>query len=82
MNAILTEKSKELFLILAQDAGNWGGTPLLGGNFSFTKEDRGNLSDLKKKGLVYTFKEERDEFVGFTDEGKAYAATLGFDLNF
>jgi hypothetical protein len=28
----LTEQSKALFLAYAKDAGNWGGTPLVGGN--------------------------------------------------
>lgn len=48
---------------------NWNGTPLL----SITKEQRGNLSDLKKKGLLKTFKDEGCDWVTFTDEGYKFA---------
>ena len=54
----ITERSKQLFIKYANDAGNWNGTPLVGGNVGGSKEDRGNLTQLKKAGLVETFTEE------------------------
>lgn len=40
----LTPRSPELFFDYARDAGNWGGTPLVGGNVGGGREDNGNLS--------------------------------------
>jgi hypothetical protein len=77
MNEIkLTEASKALFLALWNDRGNWGDTPLWGGNVGGSAADRGNLTDLKSKGLVTTFKSDRLDWVAFTDAGKAFAAHL------
>ncbi len=61
----LTTPSSNLLLKLAKDANNWNGTPLWDG----TKEQCGNLCDLKKKGLVTTFKDEGCEWVEFTEKG-------------
>lgn len=77
----ITEKSQELFKALAQDAGNWGGSPMLGGNVVESKEERGNLTQLKRAGLLSTQKSDGEVFVYFTEAGKAYAATLGIDLS-
>jgi hypothetical protein len=49
----ISEKSKILFESFAEDAPNWSGTPLVGGNFPFTKEDRGNLTQLKEGRYDY-----------------------------
>ena len=46
----LTPRSLELFFDYARDAGNWGGTPLVGGG----REDNGNLTQLKRAGLITT----------------------------
>jgi len=80
MNIELTEASKALFLAYAKDAGNWSGTPLVGGNVGGSKEDRGNLTDLKKKGLITTFRDEGCDWLSFTPAGKAYAAELGVPI--
>ena len=80
----LTAKSHELFMAYAEDAGNWQGTPLVGGNVGGSKSDSGNLLDLKKKGLVTTEQDEENracQWLYFTDEGKAYARLHGVDLN-
>ena len=80
----ITPASKALFIAFAKDAGNWGGTPLVGGNVSITKEERGNLTHLKKLGLVTTY--EAHERVGilvwleFTEAGERYANELGISL--
>jgi hypothetical protein len=79
-----TAASKALFIAFAEDAGNWGGMPLVGGNVSITKEERGNLTHLKKLGLVITT--EVIESVGpliwleFTEAGERYANELGIHL--
>lgn len=78
----LTAKSVALFIEYAKDAGNWSGTPLVGGNVSGSKEDRGNLTDLKKAGLVTTFKDEGNAWLSFTDQGIVYAKELGIDLDY
>jgi hypothetical protein len=76
----ITEASKSLFTELADDAGNWSGQPLIGGNVELTKEERGNLTHLKKLNLIATFNSDGDMFVSFTAEGVAYAKSLGIDL--
>lgn len=75
----ITETSKALFIALVEDAGNWSGTPLVDGNVQLGKEGRGNLTQLKKAGLVSTFAWDGDMWVQFEDAGKAYARELGLD---
>lgn len=80
----LTERSKELFLEYARDAGNWNGMPLVGGNVGTTKADQGNLTHLKQAGLVKTEDDgdRRDlKWLVFTDLGRAYAKANGVDLD-
>lgn len=72
----ITEASKTLFIELAKDAGNWNGNPLI----DISKEQRGNLSQLKKSGLLTTFIDDRCQFVEFTNDGRSYAETLGINL--
>ncbi len=73
----ITEQSKALFLAYAEDAGNWSGNPLVGGNVGGSKEDRGNLTQLKRAGLLTTFKDEGCNWIEFTELGKQYAAENG-----
>jgi hypothetical protein len=73
----ITETSKSLFLAYARDAGNWSGQPLVGGNVGGTKEQRGNLTQLKRAGLITTFRDEGCDWIQFTDAGKAFAAEHG-----
>lgn len=80
MNIELTEASKKLFLAYAKDAGNWSGTPLVGGNVGGSKQDAGNLTDLKKKGLLSTFESEGLEWVQFSDLGIEYAKANGVEV--
>lgn len=81
MNINLTEASKKLFSDLVNDAPNWSGHPYIGGNVSITKQERGNLTQLKVEGLLET---EHDPDAGmpyviFTAKGKQYAQSLGLD---
>ena len=64
-NIKLTEASSKLLESLAHDAIDWDGYPLL----DINKNERGNLTDLKHKGLLITFIEEDVTWVKFTDNG-------------
>jgi hypothetical protein len=76
----ITEASKSLFIAYAEDAGNWGGNPLVGGNVGDAPADKGNLTQLKKAGLVRTEIEEGNAWLFFTTLGKAYATQLGIEI--
>jgi hypothetical protein len=65
----LTAASLALFLEYANDAGNWGGTPLVGGNVTMDAAAKGNLTDLKKNGLLTTFREDGEMWINFTAAG-------------
>jgi hypothetical protein len=78
--APLTAKSLALFLDYARDADNWSGTPLVGGNVGGFKQDRGNLTQLKRAGLIRTFTDEGNTWLSFTDAGKALAAEHGVQV--
>ncbi len=71
----LTTASLALFKSLVEDAPNWSGTPAAW----VSAAERGNLTDLKVKGLLTTFVDNGDPFAEFTDAGKAFAAELGYD---
>jgi hypothetical protein len=72
----LTPASLALFTALAEDSGNWGGTPLV----DITAAERGNLTQLKRANLVTTFESDGDSFAEFTEDGETLAAELGIDL--
>lgn len=80
----LTKRSLDLFLALARDAANWSGCPMIGGNVGNTKEEReqnrGNITQLKKEGLITTFTDRGDSFVEFTEEGKKLAQENGITI--
>lgn len=73
----ITDQSLQLFLAYAKDAVNWSGTPPLGGNVGSSKEDRGNLTQLKKAGLIQTFRSDGHDWVEFTVEGRELARHHG-----
>jgi hypothetical protein len=72
----ITPRSLELFLAYANDAGNWSGQPLFDGS----KEDRGNLTQLKQAGLLTTFTDEGCLWIDFTEAGVALAAQHGIEI--
>jgi hypothetical protein len=74
----ITTESLRVFLAYANDADNWSGTPLVGGNVGGSKEERGNLTQLKQAGLIKTFNDD-GVWIQFTTEGKALAAEHGID---
>jgi hypothetical protein len=79
----ITEQSKALFVAYAKDAANWSGSPLVGGNVGGSKEDRGNLTQLKRAGLVTTWRHRHSEdiYLSFSDAGIALAASLGIKVH-
>lgn len=78
--ADITPRSLELFLNYARDAGNWGGTPLVGGNVGGSREDAGNLTQLKKAGLIFTGEDDGAVYIYFTAEGRSLAAQHGVEI--
>jgi hypothetical protein len=80
MELNITERSKALFLAYAKDAGNWSGTPLVGGNVGASAEDRGNLTQLKQAGLLTTDRMDGHLWVHFSDLGREYAREYGVEI--
>ena len=74
----VTDKSLALFLEYARDAGNWNGTPLVCGS----KENRGNLTQLKRAGLVVTEFDSHDKntWLMFTQAGRDLAREHGITI--
>lgn len=77
----ITDQSLQLFLAYAKDAGNWGGTPMVGGNVDGSKEARGNLTQLKRAGLITTWVDEGIAWLAFTAEGVTLAKLHGIDVS-
>jgi len=78
-NPDITAESLRVFLMYAKDAINWSGTPLVGGNVGGSKEERGNLTQLKRAGLITTQVDAGDTWIYFTDMGKELARKYGID---
>jgi hypothetical protein len=76
----ITETSLKVFLAYADDAGNWNGQPLVGGNVGGSKEERGNITQLKQAGLITTDIDEGNTWLQFTDAGKALALGHGITI--
>lgn len=73
----MTEDTAYLLVSFCLDAPNWNGSPML----DISKEDRGNLTDLKKRGLLNTWKDDGITYVFFTDAGKQLIKTTSFATN-
>lgn len=74
-------KSFEFFRDLAEDAPNWSGAPLIGGNVGQGRSNGGMTRKLVDAGLITTITEEGDTWAAFTDAGKAAAAKIGIDIS-
>lgn len=72
----ITPASLALFLRHAQDAANWSGDAIYTGD----QRDNGNLVQLKKAGLVNTFKDRGCVFLEFTTAGRELAAKHGITI--
>ena len=75
-NMNLTATTQKLLKDLAEDAINWDGCPLFDGSY----EERGNLTDLKRKKLITTQMDEGCIWVFFTDKGLDLIKEL-FDID-
>jgi hypothetical protein len=75
MDITLTPASAALFASLVDDAGNWSGTPIV----EVSREQRGNLTDLKRAGLLTTQADGGVVFAYFTVKGVEFAKSLGLD---
>lgn len=65
----LTNEVKAFFKELIEDAGNWSGCPMFGGNVGGDQASKGYLVNLKKAGIVTTEKDEENkkiQWVNFT----------------
>ncbi len=76
----ITPESQRVFEAYARDAVNWNGSPLVGGNVGGSREERGNLTQLKRAGLITTENNGIDLWVEFTELGREYAAEMGIEL--
>lgn len=76
----ITQTSLQVFLAYANDAGNWSGTPCIGGNVGGSKEERGNLTQLKRAGLIRTFRSDGCDWIEFTAAGYDLAKENGINL--
>jgi hypothetical protein len=76
----ITAESLRVFLAYANDAGNWNGQPLVGGNVGGDKEERGNLTQLKRAGLIRTEVEDGDTWLSFTPAGREFALENGVEI--
>lgn len=78
----LPNAALELFKLYAKDAGNWSGTPLIGGNVNLLgpKQDRGLLSYIKRAGLANTNADEFGTWLYFTPLGVEFARSLGIEV--
>jgi hypothetical protein len=76
-NVVLTPASHAVFMRHADDASAWCGQPML----VVTKAECGNVTDLKRAGLIETATDEGIVWVIFTEAGIAYAAAHGVDCN-
>lgn len=71
----ITETSLDVFLRYAEDAGNWSGSPLVYETEN-GKAERGNLTQLKRAGLITTDFDEGQTWISFTKKGTALATEL------
>ena len=74
----LSPEALAFFLDLAEDAGNWSGSPLVDCN----KQQEAYLTHAKIEGLLTTERDGRCRFAYFTPAGVALAAQHGVDLSF
>ncbi len=70
----MTEATRQLFKAIIDDMGNWGGTPPCYNHI--TAQRRGNLTDLKRRGLVTTFESDGEEWIQVTQAGLDLAKGL------
>jgi hypothetical protein len=93
MTTKITPRSLEIFLAYARDTENWSNEVPWNGNVRSTEADKGNLTQLKRAGLVTTRVDhdpnhyiDNDKrappqvWLEFTDAGIALAAEHGIEI--
>jgi hypothetical protein len=75
----LTPASHERFMDYINDAGNWSGCPLVGGNVGGDAADKGYIMHWKMHGLATTERDGNCVWLNFTAQGVAYARAFGAD---
>lgn len=76
----LTNTSLRLFVELAEDAKNWHNVIPTDGNIKITKKLRGNVTNLKRAGLIVVREDRGSSWMLFTPKGEEYADQLGIDV--
>jgi hypothetical protein len=77
----LTPASLDLFRYIAGQAKHWDNMPPLEGMRPMSPADKGNLTDLKKRGLLKVREVDTDQhLVFFTDAGESLAKSLGIEI--
>jgi hypothetical protein len=71
----MTAETWDLFKDIVGDMGNWSGTPPCYNHITAAR--RGNLADLKKRGLVSTFESDGEEWISVEAPGLSLARELG-----
>lgn len=71
----LTAESRSLFESVVKDLPNWNGTTPCFNHID--SQSRGNLTDLKKKGLVKTYRYDGEEWIDLTEAGTGFARAEG-----
>lgn len=79
-NVNITKQSKSLFIEYWKDAANWSGTPAIGHNVESSKENNGNLTQLKVAGLITTWNDDGSTWLRFTNAGKEYGKSIGLNV--
>jgi hypothetical protein len=74
----LTPESEALFTAIQKAYHNWSGCPPC--YELINKATRGNLTQLKRAGLVITFDSDGEEWIALTESGKAKATAAGLVL--
>jgi hypothetical protein len=77
----LAPASLARFIEYAEDADNWSGSPLVGGNVGGDPADVGYLTNMKRCGMVSTWEDEGDVWIEFTDAGRALAGEHGVEID-
>jgi len=71
------------FLEYAADSPNWSGSALVGGNVGGDPEDKGYITNMKKRGWIVTAPDPdnpRNVWLEFTEEGRKVAAENGIEI--
>jgi len=81
--ASLTPASLELFRAVANEKANFGDDPYLEDMPPMSHADNGNMTDLKKRGLIEVYETSYGKhIIKITAEGTKLALSIGVDIDF